>query len=258
MNPVVFYYTGTGNSLRSAQLVAERLGGAKIFPMRGGNARELAAGADAVGLVFPVHMWGLPGRVVRFVESLALPAGTYVFALAVNAGQVSRTLVQLQNLLAKRELKLAAGYSLVMPSNYIPWGGPGPKEHQRKLFLATEAKIDCASRGIAARLAGPVERGPLWQRIVFTPLYHLSFRQVAKMDRGFWVDEKCTSCGICVKICPAGNVALESGKPAWQHRCEQCLACLQWCPAQAIQYGKKTPQYERYHHPDIELSDLLP
>ena len=46
-------------------------------------------------------------------------------------------------------------------------------------------------------------------------------------------------------------------KPTWNHHCEQCLACIQWCPEEAIQYGKKTPQYERYHHPEIQLKDML-
>lgn len=43
----------------------------------------------------------------------------------------------------------------------------------------------------------------------------------------------------------------------WLNHCEQCLACIQWCPQEALQYGKKTPAYERYHHPEIKLQDLL-
>jgi formate hydrogenlyase subunit 6/NADH:ubiquinone oxidoreductase subunit I len=46
-------------------------------------------------------------------------------------------------------------------------------------------------------------------------------------------------------------------KPSWLHRCEQCLACLQWCPQEAIQYGKKTVKYPRYHHPEVILKDML-
>jgi epoxyqueuosine reductase QueG len=46
-------------------------------------------------------------------------------------------------------------------------------------------------------------------------------------------------------------------KPSWLHQCDQCLACLQWCPQEAIQYGKKTVQYERYHQPEVTLDDML-
>jgi len=76
------------------------------------------------------------------------------------------------------------------------------------------------------------------------------------MDRDFWTDNKCNGCEICGRVCPVGNIVFESGKPAWQHRCEQCLACIQWCPQEAIQYGKKTPAYERYHHPEVKLKDM--
>jgi hypothetical protein len=169
MKTVIFYYTGTGNSLWSARLLAEKLGGAKFLPMKGADA--LAAGdAEAVGFAFPVHVWGIPLPVRRFIEKVSLRPGTYIFALAVNAGQVSRTLVQLRGLLAGRGLKLAAGFSIVLPSNYIPWGGAAPAEKQQERFAGARAKIDAAADRISAQWSGPVEKGPLWQRIVFTAI----------------------------------------------------------------------------------------
>jgi MinD superfamily P-loop ATPase len=77
------------------------------------------------------------------------------------------------------------------------------------------------------------------------------------MDRDFWCDDKCNSCEICVRICPAKNIAMKKGRPTWQHHCEQCLACIQWCPQESIQFGKKTPAFQRYHHPEITLNDIL-
>jgi len=92
---------------------------------------------------------------------------------------------------------------------------------------------------------------------VFTAIYKMSFSHVPTMDTKFWFDDKCNACEICHKICPVGNIAMDAGKPIWNHRCTQCFACLQWCPQEAIQYGKKTPRYERYHHPEILLKDML-
>jgi len=256
MNTVIFYYSGTGNSLWSARQLAEKSGGARVRPMK--DSEALAAGdAEAVGFVFPVHMWGVPGAVAEFVEKVALRPGTYLFAAAVNAGQVSRTLVQLREMLARRRLNLAAGFDIVLPSNYIPWGGPGPEERRAARIAAARAKLAEAAGLIANREAGPVEKGPLWQRIVFTAIYGLTFKQVHRMDRDFWCDEKCNSCGICVRVCPAGNIEMKKDRPAWKHLCQQCLACIQWCPQESIQFGKKTPAYERYHHPEITLQDML-
>ena len=256
MKTVIFYYTGTGNSLWSARQLAEKLGGAKLLHVK--NADALAAGeAEAVGFVFPVHMWGLPLPVVEFVEKLSLRPETYLFALAVNAGQVSRTLVQLREMLSRRGLKLSAGFDIVLPSNYIPWGGPGPVERRNARIAAARARLEEAAACISGRGAGPVEMGPLWQRIVFTVIYRLSFNQVHKMDKDFWCDDRCDSCGVCARVCPANNIELKKGRPAWQNHCEQCLACIQWCPRESIQFGKKTPGYERYHHPEINLKDMI-
>jgi len=255
MKTVIFYYSGTGNSLWSARLLAERLGDAQLRPMKGADA--LAAGdAEAVGFVFPVHIWGIPVPVVRFIEKLALRPRVYLFALAVNAGQVSGTLLQLRRVLAGRGLKLSAGFSIVLPSNYIPWGGPGPVARQNTRFASARAKIAAAADLLVERRSTPVEKGPLWQRIVFSAIYKMTFKQVHKMDKDFWCDDKCNACGVCVRVCPAQNIALKEGQPAWQHNCEQCLACIQWCPQESIQFGKKTPAYERYHHPEVSLKDM--
>ncbi|HEX7502683.1 MAG TPA: EFR1 family ferrodoxin [Acidobacteriota bacterium] len=257
MKTVIFYYTGTGNSLWSARLLAEKLGAARLLPMKGADA--LSAGdADVVGFAFPVHVWGIPFPVLRFIEKASLRPGTYLFALAVNAGQVARTLLQLRGVLAGRGLTLAAGYSIVLPSNYIPWGGAAPAEKQQERFAGARAKLQAVAAVIADREPGPIEKGPLWQRIVFTAIYQLTSKQVPKMDKDFWCDDKCNSCEICARICPAKNIAMKKGRPAWQHHCEQCLACIQWCPQESIQFGKKTPAYLRYHHPEVRLKDMIP
>ena len=78
-----------------------------------------------------------------------------------------------------------------MPSNYIPWGGLDPKRKQLR-FASAREKISGIAQVIKGREEGPVEKGPLWQRILFTFLYKLSFPQIPKMDRKFWVDEKCS------------------------------------------------------------------
>jgi ferredoxin len=256
MKTVIFYYTGTGNSLWSARLLAEKLDNAKLAPMKAADP-FVAGAAAAVGFVFPVHMWGVPGPVLQFLEKLALKPDVYYFALAVNAGQVSRTLIQLRGLLARRGVKLGAGFSVALPSNYIPWGGPGTEKRRNNLFRQAREKINEAGNYIAGQKSGMIEKGPLWQRFFFTAIYKMTFKQVKTMDKGFWCDDKCNTCGICVKVCPANNIVLEAGKPVWRHNCEQCLACIQWCPQESIQYGKKTPGYERYHHPEIQLKDVI-
>ena len=215
------------------------------------------ADAEAVGLVFPVHMWGMPSLVLDFLKTMRKDPGRYYFSFAVNAGQVSRTLIQLQNHMASMGLKLSMGIDIVLPSNYIPWGGPGPAEKLDKLYQTAREKVKRVVPGIAQRQTAPMEKGPLWQRIVFTTLYKMTFPMIPKMDGDFWVDEKCNGCGICEKACPVGNIVMTAERPTWLHHCEQCLACLQWCPQEAIEFGRSTIGRRRYRHPAMTAKDFM-
>jgi ferredoxin len=256
MKTTIYYLTGSGNSLWVARTLAQELGGSELESIADRRGRK-AIDSGLIGLVFPVHIWGVPRLVLEFVEELKGLQPDYVFAIAVNAGQVANTLGQLKKVLMHSGLNLSTGFEITMPSNYIPWGGPGPKEKQNQRFSSAKKKISAIAAVIKGKEERPVEKGPLWQRFLFSFFYKMSFSQVPKMDRKFWVDEKCNQCSICSKVCPVENITLQGGRPTWNHRCEQCFACLQWCPKEAIQYGKKTPQYERYHHPEVKLNDVL-
>ena len=126
----LYVYTGTGNSSWVARQLAAELKKAVIEFMPCPQ-KAFKAQADVMGIIFPVHIWGLPGRVIQFVNHLKVKPGTFLFAVAVNAGQPAATLLQLQRLMATRKLLLSPGYSIVLPSNYIPWGGPGRWMHSR-------------------------------------------------------------------------------------------------------------------------------
>ncbi len=75
MKKVIYYFTGTGNSMRAAKVIAEKLGDTEIISMRL-NPREVSAEqADVIGFVFPVYHWTMPAPAVRFVEQLKINPG---------------------------------------------------------------------------------------------------------------------------------------------------------------------------------------
>ncbi|MBN2397183.1 MAG: 4Fe-4S ferredoxin, partial [Deltaproteobacteria bacterium] len=91
MNATIFYYTGTGNSLWVARTVAGDVGGAELLPISKHTGGERPIHSKVAGLVFPVHIWGVPAPVIRFVETLGGSRPEYLFGIAVHAGQVSNT-----------------------------------------------------------------------------------------------------------------------------------------------------------------------
>lgn len=258
MQYTIFYYTGTENSLWIAKRLRDLLGEMRLESMAQGDRASKNADTDAIGFVFPVHMWGVPRRVIDFVKTLKFDLSRYYFCIAVNAGQVAATNLQMKKLVRAKGGDLKSGFSVLTPSNYIPWGGPGTKEQIKARFIDAEKKLQQIASAVKERRDLPVEKGKLWENLILSGLaYRLAFPNVPKMDGKFWVDDKCNSCGTCETVCPSKNIELRDGKPTWNHRCEQCLACIQWCPRKAMQYGKNTPKYDRYHHPEIKLSEIV-
>jgi ferredoxin len=257
MESTIFYYTGTGNSLWVARTLAKLLGDTQLISISNWMKEKKPVYSSCIGLVFPVHMWGVPSPIIKFISEIKSFTPKYLFAITVDAGQVANTLVQLQNTLKKIGLTLNCGYEIKLPSNYIPWGGAEPREKQELKFTSAKSKLAGIVSTISNRESRPVEKGSLWERWLFTLIYKMSYDRIPKMDGKFWIDEKCNRCGICNRVCPAENIIMVDGKPTWNHRCEQCLACIQWCPQKSIQYGKNTPVYERYHHPETQLKDIM-
>ncbi len=59
--------------------------------------------------------------------------------------------------------------------------------------------------------------------------------------------ERCTGCGLCVEICPAGTISLAGGKAAVTgERSLSCGHCAAVCPAEAITVGAIDPGAGRY------------
>ena len=50
--------------------------------------------------------------------------------------------------------------------------------------------------------------------------------------------EKCTGCGFCTKVCPAGALVLEDKKPKMVplgiNECMSCGDCMPICPVEAV------------------------
>ena len=252
----IFYFTGTGNSLKVARDLATKLGGAEMVRITKKNLqRSGARDAETVGIVFPVYYTGLPSVVKEFAGNLEVTPGTYVFAVATYGGMQGFSFDLLSEILAGQGISLSAAFGIPMPGNNQVLYAPVPEEKQQERFMNEGQMTDRIARDILSK-----------KKILPRPMNSISRAVLGifygrlkphERDRHFHADENCSSCGICTKICPVENITLVDGRPVWHHHCEYCLACLQWCPESAIQYDRKTVSRGRYHHPDITVRDLF-
>lgn len=256
MKTVIYWFSGTGNSLAVAKELATQCGDTELIPVSHAIFQPLEKPADRIGLVFPVYGWGPPSIVARFVEKLDAAPGAYIFSVITYAGNSGGTLSILRRMLQKRGLELAAGWGVRMPENFPPLGGAPAPEKQQTINEAAEKKIAQIGAELQQSPRGRFESSAAVWRMLSRVIYPLFTRHAKRADRSFRADEKCNGCGICAKVCPVKDIEMVDGKPKWLGHCEQCFACFHWCPQQAVQFGRSAKQV-RYHHPAAALADLI-
>ena len=235
---MIYYFSGTGNSLRVGRLLAERLG-EQLCPM----TSPTPTADDAIGLVFPVYAWGIPNVVEGFVRDFlkALPQKDSAFLYAVmtcgdDMGYADRVLE------AALGRKLDAAFSVQMPNVYVclPGFDVDSKEVSSEKLSRMEGRTSEIAGKVRERAAArQLVRGRFaWLKTyVLRPLFNRSLLT----DKYFNVDASlCTSCGKCRKACPVGNIKMSDGTPKWQSHCAGCLACYHACPHHAINFGRMT------------------
>lgn len=276
MSTVIYYFSGTGNSLIVARDIAAKMNGEMIPIPSVMDNDSITTDAEIIGIVFPVYnavFEGMPLIVKRFVNKLGNIDSKYIFAVCTCLGWSRVTIKKLGEIVKARGGELAAGFTVLMPDNSTPT----TIKEQQKLFNNWKKKLEIINQYVNARKKGKFENSVLYNLIMIpfmsggekttlkiyrklTNSTNLPFEELVSLsDRSYLVDEKCNGCGICAKICPANDIEMINNRPVWQNRCESCLACVNWCPEKAIHGGivsiDKIPT--GYHHPDVKLSDML-
>lgn len=259
MKIIIYYFTGTGNTLAAARALAEKLGDAKLVPLRRAiNPGGIPVDADVLGIAFPVHFQDMPAIVRQFVCGLRFTGDTYVFGLATCGGRAGGALFRLDECLRARGSRLSAGFALVMPENYL---GPvdlmeTPDKAEEKL-AAVPLRIAAIAGAVSTRQVSEPEGsdgagsryGGAFLRFLMTSVY--------RVPRRLHATGQCNRCGLCQKICPTRNIGVTADGVLFNDCCTQCYACIHWCPEQAIAIGGRTGGKRRYHHPDVSIKDML-
>jgi ferredoxin len=252
----LYYFTGTGNSLAAARALAVELDDPALVPIaRIWQQDQVRDDSQVVGFVFPLYFSGLPLIVRAFVEKLELGQPEYIFAVITRKSLFSGGAVwELSRLLRRKGHRLDGGFYVDMIGNYIPNYGL-PIEEERKIILADAG---LRIREIAKAIRNRRRKRQFAPLDFLAPLLHRNFvNTVHESDENFRATDRCTSCGTCVQLCPVEDIHLVNGRPEWLHHCQQCLACLHFCPEEAIQYGEKTEERDRYHHPYTNVQDII-
>jgi NAD-dependent dihydropyrimidine dehydrogenase PreA subunit/flavodoxin len=252
---MIFYFTGTGNSLYAANAIAEAQGdrvfsiAALMDQQKDVYQYELGEN-ELLGFVFPIYAWGPPKMVLDFIRKLDVTGNPYAFSLNTCGNDEGSTSKMIRKALARKGQALDSAFSLQMPNNYLLGFDVDPKEVETEKLKAAELLLSEINKTISKRQKNINLTIPGRFPILKTALVNPMFNRFALNTRSFSADDTCTQCGICEKICPVHTIKV-TDKPTWGKACTQCMGCINRCPVQAIQYGKGTAQKGRYYHPDL-------
>lgn len=138
-----------------------------------------------------------------------------------------------------------------LPGNYLLLYGR--MDATDALLASGEDEIAAAAEAVLGKIERPARRPSQ----TIAKVHNDFMEEVPGTALAFSVTDACTGCGLCVSLCPAGNIALSGGRPAFSNHCERCMSCLQCCPNRAIDHPNGIASRERYRHPAVTLQQLI-
>ena len=119
-----------------------------------------------------------------------------------------------------------------------------------------EGQLGVICADVAAR-KGQRTRASAKMRAMMAASSGLS-RRILRGDagKGYVVTDACTRCGICARVCPAGNIAVADSGVSFGEGCEVCYACLHACPANAL-HLRKERSAARFRNEHVSLADIV-
>jgi len=242
---VIYAFSGTGNTKIAAFKIAENLNALAIettvFDVRKPflNVPD-PNDYDIVGFGYPIHAFNTPQFFLRFVRTLPkvdnMPA--FVFKTSGEPFHAnSASTWPLMNILKRKGFRLVMDKHLLTPYNIM---FRYKDSMAKQMYMHTEkmAKV------IAVNIANGEKQKIFYYPWTILTLYFFRLQWFGAWINGPMIHVKkdlCSGCGLCAKMCPAGNITMKDDLPHFSYHCTMCMSCAARCPNDAIRPGFLNP-----------------
>ncbi len=245
MGVTIFYFSATGNSLTTAEILAAQLN-AELVPVASTKQlSKVTVTTDVVGFVFPVYYGDMPYPVREMISKTVFQPDSYIFICTTQRGHAGPVASRMDQLLHTRGQKLSLSTNVMMPGNSFI-----NEPHVDEQYLKDQKKnvLDLLPR---------IQNREV-QDYATVELFPLVPVASPNNFRGITADDTCVGCGVCESVCPMGNIVLKNNRAEIGDNCASCLACFHWCPTESIWMSKQEniARRSKYHHPDVTLEKI--
>lgn len=251
---MIYYFSGTGNSLYVARKIGEQTNDSviNIADCIKNNKYEFTLKGENLGFIFPAYFFGIPTIIRNFINKVKFDMKEipYTYVIFTCESDIGSADVQIKKQLKRRNIKINYIEQIPMPNNYMLFYDLPDESYQLKKIERSNSKIENVIENIKRKISGGYKSNLVLRFItsISYPLYYFG-----RNTKNFYADEKCIGCGLCSNICPVEAISIIDKKPKWiKKKCVYCLACINRCPKSAIQIKGKTKGKRRYVNPILK------
>ncbi|MBI9095696.1 MAG: EFR1 family ferrodoxin [Sphaerochaeta sp.] len=242
MKTTIFCFSGTGNSFYAANTIAQLLGDCTVRMIPSLFDGEDIEMTERVGFLFPTYKGFPPNQVKDFIQDIFskqdLSPIKYLFMVNTRYKFQAYSMVAMEVLLREAGCIYSYANHIIMPDGYVPLLPVPTEEKENTLYAQADERIRLIAEDIQSETIKLVGKRP-FSRLALNYLMGYIHSTSKLFARKFVVSDACTSCGICYRMCPSGNITMVEGKPVFGDNCEGCLGCYHRCPTDAIELTTK-------------------
>jgi ferredoxin len=251
---MIFYFTGTGNSLYAAEALDPQC---RSIPQVM-HHKKLCFQAETIGLVCPVYGHEMPAMVKEFVQKARFDT-PYLYVVLTYGNRAANAAELAADVFARAGKHVDYVHTLLMVDNFLP---AFDMTEQKAMNKHVEEQLEKIRQDIAARKK-EIEEVTDKQRAQHAQYVFSVHGQPETIWAQFDFTDACVGCGICTRVCPGGCIHLEQQRAVRDPQgCQACFACIHACPQDAIRmrevlgYAEKNPQ-ARYRNEHVSLGELI-